>query len=447
MNTLEKSSVEGARSIAKDYLKLQKGENFLVIYDETTSEIANYVIPVAKSTGAIVDAFQYNSESQAEVIDRDTFPFDLAEKIQKAQCILNILSANPQCTEFRKQIIRIGQKVGTRIAHAPGLSTEHLRIAFQADFDEMKRWNTILIRLLYFANNCTIITRDNAGNNFELNFCLGGITRLPAQSGIVRDGSWCNIPGSEVYIAPIEGSANGNIIINGSMLEHILKNDVLIKFKGGKIKHWKSMDPAFQEVLLTFSKTWEHDPNWNSLCELGIGLNNEFKEITGSQLLDEKIWGTCHIAIGDNKEFGGRIDSKIHQDFVTRYPDIIVDGKKIMKKGKFTIDESDVYEDLDKLIVKEKHFIGKSFRSTFRERETHNGKSGLDFFDGRNQPFFFQVGNDETSRKMLEYMDKLDPTPEFSFEEVQSKFQKAPAVLSLLLKYNFIEPFETEEND
>lgn len=444
---LKQSYVKGARSIVKDYLRLTEREYFLIICDETTREIADYVKPEAVAMGAKVEMVQFNTDKQVNIVDRDTFPFELAEKINNAQCILNVVAAKPECTDFRIQIIKIGQKFGTRIAHVTGLRIEDLRIAFQVDFDadEILKWNDILFRLLYFAKKCTVITKDKDEISHELHLNLGGTARLPAQSGIVRDGSWCNIPGSEVYIAPIEDFANGDIVINGSMLGNALKNDVLIKFKSGKIESWQSMDPQFQKILDNFSKEWKDDSNWNSLCELGFGLNIGFKKITGNQLLDEKMGKTCHIAIGSSKIFGGQIESKIHQDFVTWAPTIIIDGKKIMEKGIFTIDEADVYEELDKINVSEENFIYKRFRLTVREMEEEDGKMGLDLKDGRNQPFFFQVGDDATSRKILKVMEILDATPEFSYEEIKSKFDQAPAILTLLLKYEFIKPIQKND--
>jgi leucyl aminopeptidase (aminopeptidase T) len=436
---LERLNRQGARSIVQDYLKLHKGENFLIICDETTKEIADYVEPEAYELGAKVEIIQINTDLQAKVKDRSSFPKKLAEKIANAQCILNILASKPECTVFRKLIIMQGQGFGTRIAHAPGLRTEHLRNAFQADFAEMLKWNDILIRLLYFAKDCKIITRDKQGNVYKLNLNLGGKERLPAQSAQVKDGSWINIPGAEVYIAPIEDEAYGNIIINGSMLGHVLPCDVLITFKDGKIENWKDMDKRFQQVLDDFAKDWQHDPNWSSLCEFGIGVNNAFKTITGIQVLDEKMSRTCHIGVGYNKEFSGKIESEIHQDFVTIAPSIIIDGKTIMKNGSFTIDEADVYEDLEKLNVLENKFSGQEYRLTVRDMEEADGKVGLALRDGTDQSFFLQVGNDQSSRKILEVVKQLEPTPEFSYDRIKSLSMQAPAILSLLLKYDFIE--------
>jgi len=55
--------------------------------------------------------------------------------------------------------------------------------------------------------------------------------------------------------------------------------------------------------------------------------------------VDEKVLGTIHIAIGDNKgpAYGGKNDSSIHWDFIMTRPTVKVDGKTIMKNGRLRI--------------------------------------------------------------------------------------------------------------
>ena len=65
----------------------------------------------------------------------------------------------------------------------------------------------------------------------------------------------------------------------------------------------------------------------------GIGLNRKAK-ITGLVLEDEKVYGTCHVAVGNNIGFGGSVDVPLHIDSVIRKPSLFLDGKCVMEKGK-----------------------------------------------------------------------------------------------------------------
>jgi leucyl aminopeptidase (aminopeptidase T) len=52
-------------------------------------------------------------------------------------------------------------------------------------------------------------------------------------------------------------------------------------------------------------------------------------------IVDEKVKGTIHFALGHNKHFGGKNDSTMHWDFFKdmRNGKIYVDGKLLMKNG------------------------------------------------------------------------------------------------------------------
>ncbi|GFP23042.1 hypothetical protein HKBW3S09_00509, partial [Candidatus Hakubella thermalkaliphila] len=51
-------------------------------------------------------------------------------------------------------------------------------------------------------------------------------------------------------------------------------------------------------------------------AELGIGLNPMITQMVGYTLTDEKIIGTVHLAIGNNKTMGGQNDSDLHWDIL-----------------------------------------------------------------------------------------------------------------------------------
>ena len=73
-----------------------------------------------------------------------------------------------------------------------------------------------------------------------------------------------------------------------------------------------------------------------NLAELGIGTNDK-AVICGSVLEDEKVMGTVHMAIGDNKSMGGNVSVSSHLDGILTKPTLLVDGKIIMKDGELKI--------------------------------------------------------------------------------------------------------------
>ena len=63
--------------------------------------------------------------------------------------------------------------------------------------------------------------------------------------------------------------------------------------------------------------------------ELGIGINPG-AVLIGSMIMDEKVLGTGHIAIGSNSWFGGDIKTIYHGDQVFKSPVYYLDGKKMI---------------------------------------------------------------------------------------------------------------------
>jgi leucyl aminopeptidase (aminopeptidase T) len=69
------------------------------------------------------------------------------------------------------------------------------------------------------------------------------------------------------------------------------------------------------------------------LAELGVGTNDA-ATITGKVLEDEKVYGTVHLAFGNNMHFGGVNDVQYHADGVITRPTLVVDGEVLIEDGK-----------------------------------------------------------------------------------------------------------------
>ncbi|CEP66305.1 Uncharacterized [Moorella glycerini] len=72
------------------------------------------------------------------------------------------------------------------------------------------------------------------------------------------------------------------------------------------------------------------------MAELGIGTNDRAR-VSGNILEDEKVYGTVHLAFGDNTTFGGTVRAGVHIDGVIMAPDLYLDGKLVVSQGKITV--------------------------------------------------------------------------------------------------------------
>ncbi|MGO9497198.1 MAG: aminopeptidase [Solirubrobacteraceae bacterium] len=135
----------------------------------------------------------------------------------------------------------------------------------------------------------------------------------------VDDRTWINsdgrrnMPSGEVFTGPLEDSANGTIRFTiPSSPRGVLVEDVTVTFENGKVV--SATAARGQDYLDAALAT---DPGALFLGELGIGTNAGIDRATGSILLDEKMAGTVHLALGRSyPETGGRNVSALHWDLI-----------------------------------------------------------------------------------------------------------------------------------
>ena len=118
-----------------------------------------------------------------------------------------------------------------------------------------------------------------------------------------------NMPSGEVFTGPLEDSAEGTVPSSPRGVE---VEGVELTFAEGQVVAAKAErgDEFLQSSL-------ETDPGARYLGEIGIGTNTGIDRATGSTLLDEKIAGTVHLALGRSyPETGGTNESAVHWDLV-----------------------------------------------------------------------------------------------------------------------------------
>jgi aminopeptidase len=146
-----------------------------------------------------------------------------------------------------------------------------------------------------------------------------------------------NMPDGEFFTGPVEDSANGEIAFSfPASYGGRTVSGVRFRFEDGRVVD-ASADQG-EEFLLEMLNT---DEGARRLGEIGIGTN--FGISTGTQeiLLDEKIGGTVHLAVGMSyPESGGTNNSAVHWDMVCDLREggsITVDGTELQRDGRFVV--------------------------------------------------------------------------------------------------------------
>jgi aminopeptidase len=143
-----------------------------------------------------------------------------------------------------------------------------------------------------------------------------------------------NMPAGEVYIPPAGiNNVNGKIVIDGSMKTEngavLIEEPVTLMIKDGRVIAMEGkLAHLLEETFQKFEARAKYPERVRLVCELGVGINPA-AVLVGSMILDEKVLGTGHIAIGSNSWFGGVIKTIYHGDQVFKDPVFYVDGEKM----------------------------------------------------------------------------------------------------------------------
>jgi aminopeptidase len=146
-----------------------------------------------------------------------------------------------------------------------------------------------------------------------------------------------NMPDGEFFTGPVEDAVDGEISFSFPAVYGGREvSGVKLRFESGKVVDASAErgEPFLHEMLDT-------DAGARHLGELGIGTNYGITTGTREILLDEKIGGTVHMAIGMSyPESGGTNSSAVHWDMVCdlrQGGSITVDGEELQRDGKFLV--------------------------------------------------------------------------------------------------------------
>jgi hypothetical protein len=317
--------------------------------DETTIEPGVAIAEAAESLGVSQMVILVPTAVQRRIPTESDLSFPAQRAAREARAILTCINARPDCLPFRSRILENHWTAHTKIGHMPGASLEVLLLA-AVDMEKLVADCRCMEITMARGKTIELTSYATDGTAHVLTADLGGWERLPvASDGIISDGAWGNVPSGETYIAPLEGSAEGSIVINGSIPGLVVEpeDELVLTFEWGRLTR---MEPAGGPVARWLQGTQiararaAGDLHWSNLAEIGIGLNPAVEQLTGNMLFDEKAAGSAHIALGSNTFMGGSVNASIHCDMVTLAPTVRIDGKVVVDRGRLAYVESEWHE-------------------------------------------------------------------------------------------------------
>lgn len=242
-------------------------------------------------------------------------------------CVIALSNYSTSHTRFRDFLTRI---CGCRYASMPLFDVSMLEGAMNVDWRALAKTTRELAKVMNTADSIRIKTP----NGSSLSFSVTG-RKVFSDTGILtKQGAFGNLPAGEVFLAPVEGSAHGRLVLEWGPTRQ-LSSPVQLGIQDGYVFDVSGIDDYAAYLRTKLSEKKEN----GNIAELGIGTNKAARR-PDNILESEKIFGTIHIALGDNSSFGGKVKTPFHQDFVFFRPTVTLvrkDGSKkvILKAGKF----------------------------------------------------------------------------------------------------------------
>jgi leucyl aminopeptidase (aminopeptidase T) len=311
--------LKAARTALVECMGVSKKEVLLVIVDEPLRRIGYAFWEAGRRLGL--------ESILAEIVERETSGSEPPDAIAELMANVDLVMAPTSKSLSHTNARRTACDKGVRIATLPGITADSMIRTLSVDYKGKIKGPTVkLAGLLSSALEARVLTPAGTDITMSLRGRIG-----QADTGIAhQDGDFTNLPAGEAYIAPLEGTANGRIVVDGSMAAvGLIKRPFTMHVKDGYVTKFEG-DRKADTVRQIATKVGKLGCN---IAELGIGTNIK-AHIVGNVLEDEKAMGTVHIAIGDNRSMGGRVSVPLHLDAVLRRPTLFLDGKVIMKHGK-----------------------------------------------------------------------------------------------------------------
>ena len=307
-------------AVIDECLGVREGENVLVVCNPATIGLGERLRAAAGLAGA--------DGVTALMAERATHgtepPPTVAAAMRAADVVLCPTNQSLSHTAARRE----ATEAGVRVATLPGVTEEMLARVMSAEMEGLRRRGNALAERLTAGTEA----RVTCPNGSDLRLGLGDREGIPDAGDLTAPGAFGNLPCGEGFIAPVEGSSEGRLVVDGTIAAlGRVAEPVELSVEAG---HLTAASGALGERLMEMLTV--HGPDGTNVAELGIGTN-EKAILTGELLEDEKILGTCHVAFGASAAIGGTVQVPVHIDCVVMKPTVAIDGDEVVRAGELLV--------------------------------------------------------------------------------------------------------------
>ena len=319
--TSDRKMQTAARTALTQCLRVKKGEKLLIVSNPEYQRIGEALYSEGVKLGADTALLYY---PKGEINGEEPPPL-IANAMLKSDVVVAPTVASITHTTARRKAC----KAGARVATMPGISEDFFVRGLSADYDELIATTKEVYKLLDRAKTAYVTSPSGTDLTIDIS------NRARVSDGDLRArGAFSNLPTGESELAP--KTATGLLVAD--RCAHYITEPTEIELDKGYIARYQrnASGRRFKKLIEGCCKA-ERNRNASFIAEFAIGTNKKAK-LSGIILEEEKKFGTCHIAFGDNTSYsGGRNFSTLHIDTIVLKPTILLDGAMVMKRGKLMI--------------------------------------------------------------------------------------------------------------
>jgi len=306
--------------VVRECLGVRGGEDVLVICNPANEDLGALIRTVAEGEGA--DA------TLAVMSERDSHAAEPPATVAAAMLAADVVVAPTIQSLSHTAARKAASEAGARIATMPGVTEEMLARVMGASMAELRRRGEAICAALDAGSEARI----TCANGSDLRLGVEGRTSIVDAGDLTTTGAFGNLPCGEGFIAPLEGTGEGTLVVDGSIAGvGRVEAPVALTVRDGHLTDAANAEGEALLALLT-----EHGGDGTNVAELGIGTNEE-AILTGNILEDEKILGTAHVAFGASAAIGGTIQVPVHLDVVVLEPTVRIDGETLLDDGELLV--------------------------------------------------------------------------------------------------------------
>lgn len=312
--------------LARDYVRVKRGENVIVYADEGSDR------DVVKAT---VDAVEARGGVPLEVWYRIRGPpgTEPSKPMAEAMKAADVLIEYARTYLITTKSFEKAMDAGARHLCLTAMDADMLtRTIGNVSLPAMKAFGTALQKLTQGARD----VRVTSAGGTDLRFSIG-------KRPVILDTGECTTPGRDCYLggqiswAALEGSVNGTLILDGTVwppdATAPLKAPIRMELRKGRVVALEGGEEA--RILGDWIKHFR-DPRMYNVAHFCYGFNPGAR-LAGRILEDERAFGVFVVGLGSQMTSfkGGFTLAKSHIDGVMTKPTVVVDGETMERDGSF----------------------------------------------------------------------------------------------------------------